>query len=221
MPCGELHLTFDNGPDPEVTPFVLDCLARHNLKTTFFVLGEKVSDPACARIAMRAGEEGHRVGNHTFTHTVPLGDLDRDTALAEFERTERALDWLTQPRRLFRPFGGGGAIGPHLLHSAVVEKLEAGGYTCVLWNCVPGDWKYPDTQVDPRSPDPCRPLVPGASWCFTIFPPGLWRISTSSSAVCGTKMSNSRRTIPRIACLLLMDGSYRPWRRICVSHESY
>jgi peptidoglycan/xylan/chitin deacetylase (PgdA/CDA1 family) len=148
-------LTFDNGPDPEVTPSVLDCLSHHNLKTTFFVLGQKVSDPACARIAQRASEEGHRIGNHTFTHTVPLGDLDPETALAEFERTEQALDWLAQPERLFRPFGGGGAIGPHLLHPVVVERLESGGYTCVLWNCVPGDWKHPDAWVD-RALEDCR-----------------------------------------------------------------
>ena len=153
----KVTLTFDNGPDPGVTPYVLDCLARHDLKTTFFVLGEKVSNPACARIARRASDEGHRIGNHTFTHTVPLGDLDRKTALAEFDRTEEALNWLIQPQRLFRPFGGGGAIGPHLLHRAVVEKLAGGGYTCVLWNCVPGDWKYPHDWVH-RALDACRSL---------------------------------------------------------------
>jgi peptidoglycan-N-acetylglucosamine deacetylase len=151
----KVTLTFDNGPDPEITPFVLDCLAHHNLTTTFFVLGQKVSDPALVRIARRASAEGHRIGNHTFTHTIPLGDLDGKTALAEFERTEQALAWLTQPQRLFHPFGGGGAIGPHLLHPAVVDKLEAGGYTCVLWNCVPGDWKHPDAWVD-RALEDCR-----------------------------------------------------------------
>jgi peptidoglycan/xylan/chitin deacetylase (PgdA/CDA1 family) len=160
----KVTLTFDNGPDPQVTPFVLDCLARHDLKTTFFVLGEKVSHPAGARLARRASEEGHRIGNHTFTHTVPLGNLDRTTALAEFERTEQALEWLIQPQRLFRPFGGGGAIGPHLLHPAVLDRLESGGFTCVLWNCVPGDWKHPDAWVD-RALEDCRSLA----WSLVVL----------------------------------------------------
>jgi peptidoglycan-N-acetylglucosamine deacetylase len=151
----KVTLTFDNGPEPSVTPFVLDCLARHNLKTTFFVLGRKVSDPARTPISMRAGAEGHRIGNHTFSHSTPLGDLDRRTALAEFDRTEKALDWLHQQPRLFRPYGGRGEMGPHLLHPAVVEKLQAGGYTCVLWNCVPGDFADPDGWVD-RALEDCR-----------------------------------------------------------------
>lgn len=150
---GKVTLTFDNGPEPLVTPDVLDCLAKHNLKTTFFVLGRKVSDPAGARIAHRAHEEGHWIGNHTFTHSTPLGELNREAALAEFERTEQALDWV--PQRLFRPYGGRGTLGPHLLHPAVVDKLQAGGYTCVLWNSVPRDWQYPETWVE-RAIEDCR-----------------------------------------------------------------
>ena len=151
----KVTLTFDNGPEPLVTPSVLDCLAQHNLKGTFFVLGQKVSEPACARIARRAIEEGHRVGNHTFTHTTPLGQLGQAAALEEFDRTERALAPLNPPDKLFRPYGGSGALGPHLLHPAVVEKLEAGGHTCVLWNSVPGDWRDPDDWVD-RAMKDCR-----------------------------------------------------------------
>jgi peptidoglycan-N-acetylglucosamine deacetylase len=152
-------LTFDNGPEPLVTPQVLDCLADHNLKVTFFVLGQKVNEPAGARIALRAREEGHRIGNHTFTHSTPLGRLDRTAALAEFERTEQALARIPglreQPERVFRPYGGGGALGPHLLHPAVVDKLREGEYTCVLWNSVPGDWQYPDDWVA-RAIEDCR-----------------------------------------------------------------
>ena len=160
----KVTLTFDNGPDPEVTPFVLECLAHHNLKSTFFVLGEKLIDAANARIVRRASAEGHRIGNHTFTHTVPLGNLGRKAALAEFDRTEQGLQWLNQPQRLFRPFGGGGAIGPHLLHPAVVARLESGGYTCVLWNCVPGDWKHPDEWVE-RAVEDCR----SRSWSLVVL----------------------------------------------------
>jgi peptidoglycan/xylan/chitin deacetylase (PgdA/CDA1 family) len=140
----KVTLTFDNGPAPEVTPGVLDCLKRCGVKATFFVLGTKVSQPQGRAIATRAMEEGHWIGNHTFTHTQPLGELDRPTALREFEQAEEALSWLAQPQRLFRPFGRGGLLGPHLLQPAVIEKLQAGGYSCVLWNCVPGDWRDPE-----------------------------------------------------------------------------
>jgi peptidoglycan/xylan/chitin deacetylase (PgdA/CDA1 family) len=151
----KVTLSFDNGPEPLVTSGVLDCLADHNLKTTFFVLGQKVSELACARIARRAIDEGHRIGNHTFTHTIPLGKLSREAALDEFDRTEQALAPLNSPQKLFRPYGGGGSLGPHLLHPAVVEKLEAGAYTCVLWNSVPGDWQHPDDWVE-RAMEDCR-----------------------------------------------------------------
>ena len=154
MPSARVTLTFDNGPEPEVTPAVLECLARRNVKATFFVLGQKVSTPAGAALARRASAEGHWIGNHTFTHSTPLGQLDRASALREFEQTEQALAWLDQRARLFRPKGGG-KLGPHLLHPAVVEKLKAGRYTCVLWNSVPGDWRDPDGWL-PRALADCR-----------------------------------------------------------------
>jgi peptidoglycan/xylan/chitin deacetylase (PgdA/CDA1 family) len=136
-------LTFDNGPEPRVTPQVLDSLARHDAKAAFFVLGKKLLEPANLAIAKRARAEGHWIGNHTFSHAVRLGKLNRASALEEFDKTEQALAWLAQPVRLFRPPGGGGELGPSLLHPAVVERLQEGGYNCVLWNSVPGDWHDP------------------------------------------------------------------------------
>jgi peptidoglycan/xylan/chitin deacetylase (PgdA/CDA1 family) len=126
---------------------VLDCLARHNVKTTFFVLGQKAITPEGSPIARRAHSEGHWIGNHTFTHSAPLGQLDRAAALAEFDQTEQALHWLRQSHKLFRPKGSG-QIGKHLLHPAVVERLIAGGYSCVLWNSVPGDFRDPDGWLE-------------------------------------------------------------------------
>ena len=143
----KVTLTFDNGPEPAITHMVLDCLARHEIRSTFFVLGQKVAEPARAAIARCARSEGHLIGNHTFSHKTPIGKLPEAEALAEFHRTEEALNWLDQPERYFRPYGGGGAIGTHLLHPAVVERMLAGGYTCVLWNAVPRDWSMPEGWV--------------------------------------------------------------------------
>src|SRR5581483_12463081 len=88
-------------------------------------------------------------------HSTPLGELDRDAALLEFERTEELLAWVRQPKRLFRPFGRAGRIGRHLLHPAILEKLQEGKYWCVLWNCVPGDWRDPEGWIS-RALAECR-----------------------------------------------------------------
>jgi peptidoglycan/xylan/chitin deacetylase (PgdA/CDA1 family) len=151
----QVTLTFDNGPDPQATPLVLDCLRQHGIKSTFFVLGQKVSTPAGLDLARRASREGHWIGNHTWSHGARLGDLDRESALGEFDRTEQALTWLDQSPRLFRPHGGAGRLGKGLLHPAVVERMTGGGYTCVLWNVVPGDFRDPDGWMD-RALAECR-----------------------------------------------------------------
>ena len=151
----QVTLTFDNGPDPQATPLVLDCLGQHGIKSTFFVLGQNVSTPAGLDLARRASREGHWIGNHTWSHAGRLGDATREVALQEFERTEQALSWLDQPPRLFRPRGGAGRLGKGLLHPAVVERLTLGGYTCVLWNSVPGDYRDPDGWMERALAD-CR-----------------------------------------------------------------
>src|SRR5262249_6822661 len=140
----EVTLTFDNGPDAAVTPAVLDVLARHDLRSTFFVVGEKLADPTLHALAARARQEGHWIGNHTFTHSVPLGLQSGDVAEREIGRTEALIGALAHPDKLFRPYGGGGALNRGLLKPSVVSYLTARQYTCVLWNLVPGDWKDPD-----------------------------------------------------------------------------
>jgi peptidoglycan-N-acetylglucosamine deacetylase len=151
----KVTLTFDNGPDPEATPLVLDSLARHGVKSTFFVLGQNVSASAGVDLARRASREGHWIGNHTWSHVGRLGEMTREAALQEFESTQQALAWVEQPARLFRPRGGGGRFGRGLLHPAVVDKLTAGGFTCVLWTSVPGDFRDPDGWMDRALAD-CR-----------------------------------------------------------------
>jgi peptidoglycan/xylan/chitin deacetylase (PgdA/CDA1 family) len=145
----KISLTFDNGPEPEITPQVLELLDSRCIKATFFVVGEKLADRARRRLAERARAEGHWVGNHTLTHSLPLG-LRHDGGSAAYEicRTQRAIGDLSHPDRLFRPFGGGGQIGKLLLNAEARDCLRDGAYTCVLWNCVPRDWEDPDGWVD-------------------------------------------------------------------------
>jgi peptidoglycan/xylan/chitin deacetylase (PgdA/CDA1 family) len=143
----EVCLTFDNGPDAGVTPGVLDVLARHDLRATFFVIGAKLRDRAARACAERARAEGHAIGNHTLSHGAPLGRRGATEAVAEIAEADALLGDLHGPDRLFRPNGGGGALGPHLLNRAAADHLRAQRHTLWLWNAVPGDWRDPEGWV--------------------------------------------------------------------------
>ncbi|MCZ8150449.1 MAG: polysaccharide deacetylase family protein [Roseomonas sp.] len=146
MSLPEVTLSFDNGPEPDVTPQVLDVLRRRGIPATFFVLGHKMAEPARHALARRAHEDGHWIGNHTFSHDRPLGDRADEAGHAEAEigRAEALLGTLRHPDRLFRPVGGGGRIGPHLLSPEARAHLSARAHTVVLWSAVPGDWHDPE-----------------------------------------------------------------------------
>ena len=139
-----LTLSFDNGPFPDVTPLVLDALASRDLLATFFVCGKDVSDPRKRAIVERAHAAGHRIGNHTLTHTVELGaSADESAPAREIGAAQDALGALAAPERWFRPYGAGGVLGPRLFSPAAVRYLTEGAYSCVLWNSVPRDWENP------------------------------------------------------------------------------
>jgi len=141
-------LTFDNGPAPGTTEWVLDLLAERELPATFFLVGSMLQRKGARDLAERAVAEGHWVGNHSMTHTTPLGaGLEPDQVRREIEETQALLGDLVHERRFFRPFGGGGLIGRHLLSPAAVDVLCDGAYTCVLWNSVPRDWEEPEGWV--------------------------------------------------------------------------
>jgi peptidoglycan/xylan/chitin deacetylase (PgdA/CDA1 family) len=128
---------------------VLAVLARESVRATFFVLGRKLQDPARRRLAERAHAEGHWIGNHTMTHAVPLGRLiEAGAARREILEAQALVGDLAHPDRLFRPFGGGGELGAHLLNQEAIGVLREEKMTCVLWNAVPGDWKDPAGWVE-------------------------------------------------------------------------
>lgn len=69
-PCGDtnnaVYFTFDDGPTPEITNFVLDCLAQYDAKATFFCIGKNVVENP--EITLQIEAKGHRIGNHTMNH---------------------------------------------------------------------------------------------------------------------------------------------------------
>lgn len=98
-------LTFDDGPDPQRTPAVLDLLARQGVRATFFVVGARAE--AHPELVRRMAAEGHVVENHSYTHSwrFPLRSLGR--TVEELRRTGEVLHRITgrQPRLFRPPFG--------------------------------------------------------------------------------------------------------------------
>lgn len=128
----EFALTYDDGPNDPYTQQLLDVLASHDVRATFFLIGRFVRQrPEIAR-AIRAA--GHLVGNHTMSHPILLfQSLKR--AREELAGCNAAIeDALGEPVRYFRPPHG--ARRPDVLRAA--REL---GLTPVLWNAMGYDWK--------------------------------------------------------------------------------
>jgi len=148
MTVPRVCLTFDNGPTPGVTEPVLDLLAQHAVPATFFAIGRKLATPNGQRLAQRVVESGHQLGAHTWTHSVQFGLADDDVVADELARTRSAVDAVGGNGLLFRPYGAGGVIDDRLMSAFGAATLRELGYTCVLWNVLPGDWRDQDGWVD-------------------------------------------------------------------------
>jgi peptidoglycan/xylan/chitin deacetylase (PgdA/CDA1 family) len=144
----DLTLSFDNGPTEDVTPLVLDVLARREVKTTFFVIGEKLVQAGNLGQAERAHAEGHWIGNHTWSHSVPFGLMEEAAAKAEFDQTQNAIGALAHPHRFFRPYGQGGNLDKRLLSRAVLDHMAQAQATIVLWSALPRDWEDAEGWVE-------------------------------------------------------------------------
>jgi peptidoglycan/xylan/chitin deacetylase (PgdA/CDA1 family) len=124
-------LTFDDGPHPEYTPRLLEALAAHDVRATFFVVGERAERHP--EIVARIAREGHVVGHHSYAHSLPEHTSARQL-FEEARRTARLLEKITgEAPRLFRP--------PHgTLTAAKLVGLWALRQTVVLWSQDPKDF---------------------------------------------------------------------------------
>lgn len=144
----KISLTFDNGPNLETTPQVLDTLGEHDVKATFFTLGKNLAVPAQRQLAVRGFREGHHLGNHSYHHATPFGLLERpQEALDEILSTDTLLGELVGEERLFRPFGRG-QVGRHLLNRAAWDVLAAHRFTCVLWSFMVPERDEPNSWME-------------------------------------------------------------------------
>ena len=127
-----IYLTFDDGPTPEVTDFVLDELKKFNAKATFFCVGENVKRHH--QLYERILEEEHAVGNHTFNHLNGFRTKNKQY----FENIERAAAHIHS--NLFRPPYG-------KIKKSQGRKLLKDGYQMIMWSILSGDF---DTSVSPE-----------------------------------------------------------------------
>lgn len=119
-----IYLTFDDGPIPEVTPWVLDLLDTYHIKATFFCVGENISKyPELYQEILR---RGHQTGNHSYNHIKGLYKHS-DDYIANVEKAAELIK-----SNLFRP--------PHgMMRYAQVRKLRK-KYRIILWDVVPRDY---------------------------------------------------------------------------------
>ncbi len=128
-------MTFDDGPSASLTPKLLDLLAAHHMKATFFVVGQNAADHP--EILRRAVREGHEIANHSWSHPN-LGKMGDDAVRRELQKTDDAIKAAigARPTLMRPPYGSITARQKSWIH-------ESFGYRIIIWDVDPLDWKRP------------------------------------------------------------------------------
>lgn len=182
-----IALTFDDGPDPMVTPALLEVLQSFRAQATFFMVGAAAD--AHRDVVEGVAESGHEIGNHTWGHR-PLPDLSWRARWQELDRGARAL--APFGLRLLRPPCGEQTRGSYL-----AARLR--GYTVVAWSLAVQDWLQdaPDTIVH----DIVARVRPGD---IVLLHDGLYTRAGHREGGRGT-------VVAAVACLLeRLDGRLEP-----------
>jgi len=122
-----IYLSFDDGPHPVITPFVLDTLAQYNAKATFFCIGKNVVEQSA--VYERIVQEGHAVGNHTFNHLNGWHTNDA-VYLQDIATAKKHID-----APLFRPPYG--RITSFQLKMLATDQYQL---TSIMWTVLSGDF---------------------------------------------------------------------------------
>ena len=128
-------LTFDDGPNASSTPILLDGLKERKVRATFFLIGENVEKDENEKIVKRMYEEGHLIGNHTYTH-CNLSKLETGEAKKELEQTDTVIEKITgkQPVFVRAPYG-----------ELPVDSEQDLNRIYIGWTVDPLDWMTEDT----------------------------------------------------------------------------
>lgn len=127
----KLAITFDDGPNPAITPKLLDLFDRYNARATFFLIGKFVRE--CPDLTKELLVRGHSLGNHTYTHP----NLFRTSPSAIREELGLCNEAITEATGIlpkwFRPPYG-------LRNPWVIPAANSAGQTAIMWTRIPGDW---------------------------------------------------------------------------------
>lgn len=136
----KIYLTFDDGPIPEITVWVLEELKKHDAKATFFCIGHNIEKHP--EIFEKVINEGHSIGNHTFNHLngwkTSTEEYLKNTFLCEEQILESKICNLKS--KIFRPPYG--KIKP-----SQSKKLRRLGYKIIMWDVLSADY---DTSISPE-----------------------------------------------------------------------
>ena len=132
-------ITFDDGPHGTLTPKLLDLLAKHHMKATFFVVGQCVAE--FPEIVKRAAREGHEIANHSWSHP-DLGKMSDDGVRQQLQKTDDAIKAATgeRPTLMRPPYGSLTQRQKSWIHQEF-------GYRVIIWDVDPLDWKRPGPSV--------------------------------------------------------------------------
>ena len=136
----KLSLTFDDGPDPESTPRVLDILAAEGVRATFFLIGARAA--RCGSLVRRIADAGHDLGNHSWSHRSLWLAGPRRTAQEVMRGHDAIADSAGAPPRFFRPPWG-------MTNLALFPLLRRLGTPCVFWT----------VQTEGRRPAPATAQI--------------------------------------------------------------
>lgn len=138
--ANKIFLTFDDGPTPEITEWVLDELRKHNIKATFFCIGKNIE--TYAAIFVKIINEGHAIGNHTYSHlngwkTSTLDYLENtrlcEETIMKFNNNNPKSKFYNSNSKIFRPPYG--KIKP-----SQSNKLQKLGYKIIMWDVLSADF---------------------------------------------------------------------------------
>ena len=131
----QIAITFDDGPNASSTPILLDGLKERKVRATFFLIGENVEKDENEKIVKRMYEEGHLIGNHTYTH-CNLSKLETGEAKKELEQTDTVIEKITgkQPVFVRAPYG-----------ELPVDSEQDLNRIYIGWTVDPLDWMTEDT----------------------------------------------------------------------------
>jgi len=132
--ASRVYLTFDDGPNPAATPALLDVLARHRARATFFIIDRHLTEET-APIVRRAAAEGHAIALHS--HTRDLMRLSPERLAEVLDGASARLRDLAgvEPCPAFRPHGGGRSL-------AMMNGLRRSGRQLVGWGMLLWDWDW-------------------------------------------------------------------------------